>query len=527
MHEPTDIAKESRFFQNLDQRLRVIEDSHNRKNLKFLITQLLKGFLPTCAYFLLVNFGYIINLYFVSRLNDHVMIGAVGLGNTWIECAMLSAIISLNMGLQTLLSQSIVNRDFRLSSFYLQKGFLANCFVFLIFAILLIISGPLLLLFGYYSDLALYTSQYLNYMTIGFFGSVVFDTLKNFAQAHGIYKTPVYIQIGGTILECITSYYFILVADMKLFGLGISRAICEILKAVALMIFIHKSQTFNAEKWYFTVENFKKHFTKEGLEEVWAQLKFQVKAGAATYFEWFIGFINIMLMAKFDTKSYAGSVTATQILAFVWCLPMALSSSLGSHVATAMGDDDSWKALQYLKAAAYIAASMIAGVFVVVTPLAWVLPRMFTTDPEIVQVATFLIVVYVFAFPFDTFQYLFSSVGRSIEKEARTSRYSLYSYYVFGVPCCIILGFVEGYGVKGIWIGTFLEHVLNFILLGVMLRGVDYEKQARMISQKLREEQEKAIQVREEAGRPQPQEEEMLDIAKTMNARRWKPLLEM
>lgn len=486
-------SRGSKYYDHVDQQLLGHEASVHSENRKLLAKRLLKGFSVSYFYFALNNLGYFIDLYLISLLNNPILIGAVGLGNTWIEFPMLSLIISLNSSLLTLLSQALGKQDHQLAAGYLQKALIVNSAIYIICAVILLAAKQILVRLGYEPALVQETSQYLIFMTTGLFGSFLFDTFNNVAHAHKMLKAPIYIQTLGILIECLLSYYLIIVRNLGLTGLGISRTICEILKASALIMYLFRSKVFEKTKIYFTKEALIQYLTKKGLGDVWQQFLFTMKTGALAYFEWFFEFLNVMMMASFDAKSYAASVTASQVLTVVWCLPMALSNTLSVYVSAAMGENDTWKAQEYIKVASRITVVMIPSVVIGVGLFAWTIPQIFTADEEIVNIAGWLIIIYLISFPFDAFQYLYASISRSVDLESEALKYSVFSYYVLGLPSCVFFAFVLHFRVKGIWVAGVLERIVNCLLLRTMLKKTDFESQAYQISRRLKTEHQDYI----------------------------------
>ena len=49
---------------------------------------------------LAIEIGYtLLNLYFVGKFNDEILLGGVGLGNTCVNCIAVYALLAMNIGL--------------------------------------------------------------------------------------------------------------------------------------------------------------------------------------------------------------------------------------------------------------------------------------------------------------------------------------------------------------------------------------------------------------------------------------------
>ena len=80
----------------------------DRDNLPLLETppkRILKDLLTMSSCSLLISFSYfanltllIINLHFIGRYNDPILISAIGLGNVWVNCLAINLVVGFNYG---------------------------------------------------------------------------------------------------------------------------------------------------------------------------------------------------------------------------------------------------------------------------------------------------------------------------------------------------------------------------------------------------------------------------------------------
>jgi Na+-driven multidrug efflux pump len=84
-------------------------------------------------------------LYVAGQMDDESIIAAIGLGNI-IQNVMIEPIfVSLNAGMEILVSQAVGAKNYRLCGIYLNRGTLAIFIVFLFMIIMLLKSKQILI----------------------------------------------------------------------------------------------------------------------------------------------------------------------------------------------------------------------------------------------------------------------------------------------------------------------------------------------------------------------------------------------
>ena len=76
-----------------------------------------------------------VNAIFAGQMNDPTKLAVVGLANVFIEVLILSMMVGLNTGIETLTSQGFGHGNLRLCGLYLNRGAFILTAFFLIFTI--------------------------------------------------------------------------------------------------------------------------------------------------------------------------------------------------------------------------------------------------------------------------------------------------------------------------------------------------------------------------------------------------------
>lgn len=114
--------------------------------------------------------------------------------------------------------------------------------------------------------------------------------------------------------------------------------------------------------------------------------------------------------------------------------------------------------------------------FVFLTALRNILPKAFTSDPEVVQiVATVLPLLAAFQFA-DSTTALVNAILRGLGKQKIGGWCNLFVYYVIAVPLALLLCFPRDLKLVGLWAGCAVGSSCITISEGIYLKFYNWEK---------------------------------------------------
>jgi len=105
----------------------------------------------------------------------------------------------------------------------------------------------------------------------------------------------------------------------------------------------------------------------------------------------------------------------------------------------------------------------------------------FTSQTDIIELASQIVVIYMYILPLDSMQCIYGSYIRSIGKEKITTICFMICFYGIGLPSAYILGNVLDWKVKGLWIGIGFGIACMICCICVILANTNLEEQAEKI----------------------------------------------
>lgn len=154
--------------------------------------------------------------------------------------------------------------------------------------------------------------------------------------------------------------------------------------------------------------------------------------------------------------------------------------SVGVAVSTRLGNLIGGGSLAAARTATktYVVTFVIIGLidFAFLTALRNVLPKAFTSDPEVVSiVATVLPLLAAFQFA-DSTTALVNAIIRGLGKQSIGGWCNLFVYYVIAVPLALFLCFPKDLKLVGLWAGCAVGSSFITVSEGLYVKFYDWEK---------------------------------------------------
>jgi len=167
-----------------------------------------------------------VNAAVAASLNDETQLAAVGVGNVCSFIVIVSVMMGLNSGQDTLTSQAYGNGNLKLCGVYLNRGAFILTLVFIPLAIIPSTRAEqILILMGQDKEVSHLAQGYIWYFMPGLYCLSMFDLLQRFLGAMCITTVPMVSQLIASLLHAPLCLIFTFKADMGIYGLGLATSI--------------------------------------------------------------------------------------------------------------------------------------------------------------------------------------------------------------------------------------------------------------------------------------------------------------
>ncbi|MDT3681496.1 MAG: MATE family efflux transporter [Truepera sp.] len=327
--------------------------------------------------------------------------------------------------------------------------------------------GPLLYLFGLEPETAALAAGYLRAISLGFPFFLGFQALRGFLEGNGDARPIMYIAFFGVALnvllcEALIFGHFGLPA-LGVVGTGYATA------TVYLVMFVLVAALVT---W---------RYPKQAVLRGMRHLEFQVMRELVRV-GWPIGFttgaevglftLSALLMGRFGEDILAGHQVAMQSVSMTFMVPLGMSIATGVLVgqAAGRGDDAAVRRMGFMGILAAIGFMTLTACLFAFAPRYVIGIYASLDDPTnasmIATAAGFLGIAAIFQL-FDGVQVTAIGALRGLRDTRMPMLYTIFSYWLVGVPVGLLLAFKLGFGPRGLWFGMVAGLATSAVLMTV------------------------------------------------------------
>ncbi|MEJ5961796.1 MATE family efflux transporter [Pedobacter immunditicola] len=405
------------------------------------------------------------------QLADSVIVGhfagttqlaAVSLVNSIFMLVMVLG-LGISYGLTPLIAQEQGRRNFSACGKLLSNSLFMNivsgivlyCFVH--FGTLLIIDH-----LGQSPEVVAYAKPFLGYLGFSIIPLMIFQTFKQFTEGLGFTKQAMYVSIWGNVINIVLGIIFVKgmfgIAPMGVKGVGLATLIDRTLMAVAIGVYVFRSEHFKPYLRSFKISFIDKVISKKIFKigaPVALQYSFEVSAfsGAA------------ILIGTIGAVEQAAHQVAINLAAITYMMSSGIASAATIKTGNNLGKNN----FLDLRRSAIASYHVILG-FMTITALLFIfannlLPYIYTEDTAVIRIAAQLLIIAGFFQLFDGTQVVGLGVLRGIGDVNIPTFITFVAYWIIGIPLGYFLGIKLGLGVNGIWYGLTFGLLTASILL--------------------------------------------------------------
>ncbi|WP_341842766.1 MATE family efflux transporter [Chitinophaga caseinilytica] len=390
-----------------------------------------------------------------------ISLAAVSLGVGFFSIFMVAG-IGISYGLTPLIAQANGRGEKEICGRLLAHSLIINAITGLVMFAGILITAENLERMGQPAAVAPEARIFLRYLAFSYLPLMVFLTFKQFAEGLGFTRQAMNISIIGNILNIVigvTLVYGLLgVPRMGISGVGIATFTDRLLMGITMAWYVLKSPRFREYLGDFHFRDISKSLLKKiaGLgTPVALQYIFEVSA-----------FSGAVVMAGWlGSTQQAAHQIAINLASMTYMMASGISAAAGIRSGNNFGAGN-FSDLRRSSIASYHMVAVMMGIAALVFVLGsrW-LPLMYINDPEVVHMASGLLLIAAFFQLFDGTQVVGLGVLRGLGDVRVPTVITMIAYWVIGLPVGYILGFPLKLGVQGIWWGLLLGLVVASVLL--------------------------------------------------------------
>jgi MATE family multidrug resistance protein len=405
---------------------------------------------------------------------DTIMLGSVGpkalaaagLGATLIWGTLVVA-DGLVRGIDPIVAQAHGARDGERAALALQRGVVIAVGVSIPLAVLWLFTEEFLLATGQDAELAALAQRYVLVQIPSIACHMVYMALRGYLQGRAIMNPALWVMVFANIVHIFGNWVLIFghlgAPALGVVGAGIATSLTRAL-ALAALAWITLGLRLHEGAWRPWS---RQAFAPAGLRRV---LALGLPVGLQVGLEVWAFQIATLMAGRLGVGELAGHQIVLNMASLTFMVPLGIAIGASTRVGNLIGAGRS----ERVQRAAWVAFGLGAGAMAlfgaVMIGLRDQLPRLYTSDPEVIAVCAFLLPIAAAFQVFDGTQVVGCGILRGMGRTRAPALVTLVGYYAIGLPFSWWLGFERGLGLAGIWWGLCLGLVVVASALLVWVR---------------------------------------------------------
>lgn len=346
----------------------------------------------------------------------------------------------------------------------LRQAMLVNAVVMIVLLLLVIILAELIFSLKQEEEVAVQAYSYARILAFSIIPFMIFQTFRQFIEGLSFTKPAMFITIAANLVNVLGNWIFIYgnlgVPAYGLDGAGYSTLITRSCMAAALMGYVLKAPRFAEYE-----PNFR--FRSINWAVIWRLISIGIPTGFQHFFEVGAFAFSAVMIGWLGGAQLAAHQVALSMASVSFMIILGITAAGTIRVGFAFGRSDPTE-VRRAGILTTILASLIMGFFgICFIVFRDHLPLIYISDPEVVAIASSLLVIAAFFQISDGAQAAGLGILRGITDVKIPMIITFVAYWVVALPLGYILGFTLQMDVVGIWIGLLAGLTVAAILLNL------------------------------------------------------------
>jgi MATE family multidrug resistance protein len=386
---------------------------------------------------------------------------AVALSNSFYTIVLVFG-LGVSYGVTPLVAAADSSNNYTENASLLKHGLIINTLLGILLFLALFICSPLLRNINQDKEVVELAIPFLNVMMLSMIPLCIFSAFKQFAEGLSNTQPAMYITVGASLLNILLNYIMMFghwgFPAMGLMGSCWASFISRVLMAIVMIIYIFYNKKFRRYTQSFNLRS----ISKELLKKI---LAIGIPSGLQWVFEVAAFAFAVIMIGWISPKAQAAHLVALSMASVTYMMASGLSAAASVRV----GNQYGLKSRRGVRMAGF-SVFILVTLFMSCTATSFIvfrdfLPTLFTRTPEVISVASSLLIVAAFFQLSDGVQVVALGALRGIRDVKIPTIITLIAYWVIGLPMGYIFAFKFGMGILGIWYGLFLGLTSAAVLL--------------------------------------------------------------
>ncbi|SEM93528.1 multidrug resistance protein, MATE family [bacterium A37T11] len=303
---------------------------------------------------------------------------------------------------------------------------------------------------------------YLFILSLSILPLMVFVAFKQFAEGLGFTRQAMNITIWGNIFNIIFAVILVRgmfgIPSMGVSGAGYSTLLDRCFMAIVMGVYVFRSANFKEYLLAFNIWTIDVRRTLRILRigaPVAMQYVFEVGAFAAA----------AVLAGTIGAVEQAAHQVAIQLSSVTYMMASGIASAATIKAGHSLGRQNFNRLHRSANSSYHIVLAFMCITALMFVVFNHVLPRIFTDDQRVINIAASLLIIAGLFQLFDGTQVVGLGILRGTGDVNQPTVIAFVAYWIIGLPLGYVLGIIFGLGVSGIWYGLTVGLVASSLSL--------------------------------------------------------------
>jgi MATE family multidrug resistance protein len=408
----------------------------------------------------------------ITGMVDNIFLGK--LGNTEQAAGILSnnlfvILLVFSIGMSYVLTPAItdahVNQNEKEKASLFKNSLFINMAVAVLLFIVLFFASPLLNYMQQPQDVVILAIPFFDVLIFSIIPVALFFVCKQYTEGLSNTKAAMYISVIGNLLNIILNYLLIYgkagLPELGYMGSCWATFIARVFMGVGFLIYVFNDKSINSFAVYYKE-------AKVNTYHFWWLLKDGIASALQFTFEVAAFAIAGLLAGVFGKEQIDAHGIALSMAAFTYMFASGIGSATTIRVGNYYAKDDLNNLKLAIKTsykAVIVTMGFMALIFISCNTF---LPAIFSSDTEIILIASKLLLFAAFFQLFDGTQVVAIGTLRALEDYKYPTYIAFIGYWIIALPLCYLFAFTLGYKVYGVWLA--LSIGLGFVAIALSWR---------------------------------------------------------
>jgi len=307
---------------------------------------------------------------------------------------------------------------------------------------------------------------------------LIFNTFKQFAEGLGFTKQAMFISVWGNLLNIIVGIILVKglfgITPMGIRGVGYSTLIDRCIMAMVMSFYVFRSAHF---------KKYLRTFFLTGVDRLRSLQILRIGAPVALQYTFEISAFSgaAIIIGTIGVIQQAAHQVAISLAAMTYMMASGLSAAATIKAGNYFGSKDHITLRKSAISGYHMVIIFMCMTAVTFTAGNHLLPWIYTSDRNVISIASQLLVIVAFFQLFDGTQVMGLGILRGMGDVNIPTVITFISYWIVGLPVGYLLGIYLKIGVTGVWYGLVSGLLTVSVLLFIRFQHVSKIYEAKML----------------------------------------------